>query len=117
MLLFKWARIRSNPIYNPRFGAWMSQQEMRKVVFRVQSNTPHGDTRLIAYELAGRIWLEGPLGTWASQRQQLLGFGIPETHLLLTDEAFAGGTRDAQFAAVDVDPAILREAGFKPKIW
>ena len=95
----------------------MSQQEKRKVVFRVQSIAPHGETRLIAYELAGKSWLEGPAGTWTAQRQQLLQFGVPESHLLLTDEAFAAGTRDAQFAAVDVTIDALRDSGFLPKIW
>ena len=47
----------------------------------------------------------------------LRAFGIGEVHLALTDEAFASGTRDAQFAAVRVDLNSLNEAGFVPKVW
>ena len=95
----------------------MSGQEPGNVVFRVQFSDAHSESQLIAYDLTSKAWFQSPTHPWQTHRTMLLQFGVSEMHLALADEAFAGGTRDAQFAAVPVLKKTLDDAGFKPKIW
>jgi hypothetical protein len=98
-------------------GAQMSGQELGNVVFRVQFIDAHSESQLVAYDLISKAWYQSSTKPWDDHRKLLLQFGVGELHLSLADEAFATGTRDAQFAAVPVPRKTLDDAGFKPKIW
>lgn len=95
----------------------MSRKEQGNVVFRVHFNPKQRDSQLVAYDLVGKAWYHNPFEPWDTQRALLRRLGIQESSLLLTDEAFASGTRDAQYAAVPLSLETLDDAGFTPKIW
>ncbi len=98
-------------------GAKMSGQESGNVVFRVQFSDAHSESQLIAYDLISKAWFQSATQPWEAHRKLLLQFGVGEMYLALADEAFATGTRDAQFAAIPIPKKTLDDAGFKPKIW
>ncbi len=95
----------------------MSREEDGSVVFRVQYHAARSESQLVAYDLIGKAWYQSSTKPWEAHRTQLRQFGVGELHLALTDEAFATGTRDAQFAAVRIPLRTLDEAGFTSKIW
>jgi hypothetical protein len=101
---------------NP-YGEEMSRQDQGSIVFRVQFNAARSESQLVAYDLGNKAWYQTSSKPWQAHREMLRLFGVGEAHLSLTDEAFAGGTRDAQFAAVRIPLQSLDDAGFTPKIW
>lgn len=99
------------------FGEEMSREEQGSIVFRVQFNAARSESQLVAYDLAHKVWYQSSTKPWEAHRELLRQFGVGEMHLALTDEAFATGTRDAQFAAVCIPLHTLKEAGFASKVW
>jgi hypothetical protein len=95
----------------------MYRQEQGNVVFRVQFTAARSESQLVAYDLAHKAWYQTQPRAWKAHRELLSQFGIGEDHLALTDEAFASGTRDAQFAAIRIPLKTLDDAGFTPKVW
>jgi len=95
----------------------MSRHDPGNVVFRVQFHPEQRESQLVAYDLSGKAWYQTSFSSWEIHRELLQKFGVGETTLSLTDEAFATGTRDAQYPAIPIPLQTLDEAGFTPKIW
>ncbi len=95
----------------------MQAPDSGNIVFRAHVSAKDHATQLVAYDLTNKAWYQTGSSSWETHRKLLSNLGIGETFLELTDEAFANGTRDAQFASIPVSLRALADAGFFPKVW